>query len=141
MLNMKLFRRSDKNQTLKQKIGQKGEDLACLYLKTKGYQIIDRNYRKKWGEIDIVTKKSNNLYFFEVKTMTVIQESVIREIDVYLPEDNIHRNKLKRLFRTIESYLLEKKINDEMDWQLDVISVYLDKEGRELKLEHLRDVF
>ncbi len=54
--------------THKQKIGKLGEDLVCKDLKNKGYTLIERNYWKPWGEIDIVARKQGKLYFIEVKT-------------------------------------------------------------------------
>ena len=49
-----------------------GEDIAVNYLKKKGYKIIERNFRKGYGEIDIIALKKNVLVFVEVKTRTVI---------------------------------------------------------------------
>ena len=50
--------------------GNKGETLAAEYLQIKGYKILQRNYRSKWGEIDIVAKVNNIVIFVEVKTKT-----------------------------------------------------------------------
>lgn len=142
-----------KNKTEKQIIGQKGEDEAVKYLKAKGFYVLDRNYRKPWGELDIVAKKGEWLYFVEVKTVTrrvpETKSQIPRDFvsgnwgdDNYEPEDNIHPWKIKRLQRAINTYLLEKKINDEADWQVDAISVYLEKgSNKVLKIEHLRDIF
>ena len=126
-----------------QKIGQMGEDLACMFLKKRNYQIIDRNYRKPWGEIDIVAQKGNDLRFVEVKTVVRDFITVARETgndDDYEPEDNIHPWKRKRLRRIIETYLLDKKIDDEIDWQIDALSVYVNREGTLLKIEELEDI-
>ncbi|MEI6494444.1 MAG: YraN family protein [bacterium] len=134
--------------TDKQVIGNKGEEIAASWLKDRGHQMVDRNYRKKWGEIDIVCKKGDRLHFIEVKTVTrdfVKNLSYLKpeqgNQDDYEPEDNIHPWKLKRLSRAIQTYLLEKKINDEIDWQLDAVSVYLDRGGNLIKIELLEDVF
>jgi len=134
-----------KNKTEKQIIGQKGEDEAVKYLKDKSFSILDRNYRKPWGELDIVAQKGSCLYFVEVKTVT---RSFVVEIprglaswNDYEPEDNIHPWKIKRLSRAIETYLLEKKIDDEADWQIDSIAVYLNNKGEVLKIDHLEDIF
>ena len=131
--------------TEKQKVGAIGENLAEKYLKKNGFSILDRNYRKQWGEIDIVAKKGNRIYFVEVKTVTINNQKfnggVETKNDNYEPEDNIHPWKLKRLERAIETYLSEKNIDDEIDWQLDAISVYLDEKGELIKLDYLEDIF
>lgn len=139
-----------KNKTQKQIVGQKGEDEAVKYLKNKGFTVLDRNYLKPWGELDIVAKKGDWLYFVEVKTVTrqevfevglQVPRSPTSNPDSYEPEDNIHPWKIKRLSRAINTYLLEKKIDDEADWQIDSIAVYLNSRGELLKIEHLEDIF
>ena len=52
----------------KRKIGDLGENLCVKHLVKHGFKILDRNYQKKWGEIDIVAKKSGIIHFIEVKT-------------------------------------------------------------------------
>lgn len=127
--------------TDKQIVGQKGEDLGCIFLLKKGFSIKDRNYWKPWGEIDIIAENKGFWHFVEVKTVT--RESVSCEIpdqsDQYEPEDNIHPFKLKRLARTIETYLLEKGIDD-VNWQIDAVCVFLDYKGKLLKIKFLEDI-
>ena len=143
------MQQAPKNKTQKQITGQKGEDEAVKYLKNKGFSVLDRNYLKPWGELDIVAKKGDWLYFVEVKTVTRPLPEVgpqgargpTSSFDFYEPEDNIHPWKIKRLSRAIETYLLEKKIGDEAEWQVDSIAVYLNDRGETLKIEHLEDIF
>jgi putative endonuclease len=132
-----------KEPTEKQKIGKIGEDCACEYLKKCGYKIIDRNYLKKWGELDVVARKRDKVHFVEVKSVSrdISDDNVIRETqDEYRAEDNIHPWKLKRLGRAVQSYLLEKDISDDIDWQLDVVTVYIDMKKRLSKVFILEDV-
>ncbi|NOY35346.1 MAG: YraN family protein [bacterium] len=119
-------------QTEKQKIGQTGEDIACKFLMKQKYEILDRNYRKKWGEIDIVAKKDKKIYFVEVKTVSRVTN--------YLPEENVHPWKLKRLGRAIQTYLLEKKVSDETEWQFDVMAVFLDFNTRKARIRVVENV-
>ena len=121
--------------------GQLGESLALKFLQNKGFSLIEKNYRKPWGEIDIIVKNGSDLRFVEVKTVTTVQKVSRGTFDEYEPEDNIHPAKLKRLGRTIETYLLDKDISDDIDWQLDSIAVYLDQEGREIKIEWLENIY
>jgi|SRR3989344_4818083 len=123
-------------------VGKIGEDTACKYLKKHGFTIIERNYRKKWGEIDVVARKacptsggdmSYTLHFVEVKAVSGKKVG-------YEPEENVHPWKLKRLSRAIQTYLLERKIDEEQFWQIDVITVELDFDTRNAKVLMLEDV-
>ena len=57
------------NRTEKRKLGDIGENIACDFLKRRGFEIIERNYLRKWGEIDIVARKRNVIRFVEVKSV------------------------------------------------------------------------
>lgn len=118
--------------TEKRKTGDLGEELACRFLVKKGFDIVERNYLKKWGEIDIVALKDNKTYFIEVKTVRSVPGSDFR------PEDNVHANKLQRLARTIETYIAEKKITGE--YQCDLITVVLDFETKKAKVNRLEHI-
>jgi len=116
---------------------------VCKYLETKGFRVLERNYLRKWGEIDIVAEKGQLLSFIEVK-------SVSRENappaggqgsrETYRPEDNVHPAKLKRLHRVIQTYLLDRKVPDSREWRIDVACVYLDFSTRKAKVEMLENV-
>ncbi len=54
----------------KDRVGKRGEDIACRYLRGKGYKIIARNWRSLFGEIDIIARDGESLVFVEVKTRT-----------------------------------------------------------------------
>jgi len=130
-----------------QKLGEIGESIACQFLVKHGFTILERNYTKKWGEIDIVAKKGNILHFIEVKTGVSYEtpgnvsrktkESVSYE--TYRPEENVHPWKLRRLFRTIETYLAEKKIGN-TPWQIDIAVVKLDLLKRKGKVELIENI-
>ena len=121
----------------KQKIGQAGEDVACDFLKMAGFSILERNYTKKWGEIDIVGSKDGKLYFFEVKSTSVSGET---NINGYKPEDAMHPWKIKRLSRTIQTYLLDRRVPENMDWHFDVLVVFLNLEKRTAKVKRVENV-
>ena len=110
-------------KTEKQNIGNVGEDIAARFLMRHGYHIIDRNYWKTFGEIDIVCRKDGKVHFIEVKTVS--RETVSREtIDEHRAEDNMHPAKLRMVGKAIETYLLEKDIKEE--WGFHGIVVRLD---------------
>ncbi len=130
------------NLTEKRKTGNLGEDLACRYLEKKGFAIIERNYWKKWGEIDIVAKREGKTHFIEVKSVSCenLLDSVSKKhIDEYRPEDNVHQWKLQRLSRAIQSYLMERNVSGET-WQFDVIAVYIDKKNLVSRVTMLENI-
>ena len=128
-------------RTQKRAIGDLGEGIACRFLMKHKYRILDRNYSKKWGELDIIASKRGVLHFIEVKsTESTSLTNVYHETNSYRPEEHVHAWKLKRLWRTLESYLLEKKVSDETDWQIDVCIVYIDTINKKAKVEMLENV-
>lgn len=122
-------------------VGSYGEDIALSYLLRNGYILIGRNYLKKWGEIDIIVKKANHIHFVEVKTVTrETLRLVNHETNYFRPEDNVHPWKVKRLKRAIQSFLFEAKLSIELDWQFDLIVVYLEKGSDRYKLYFMDDL-
>jgi len=118
-------------QTSKQHIGETGEDIAVKHLVKHSFGILERNYRKKWGEIDIIAKKDDILHFIEVKTVNVSRET---QKQGYQPEENVHVWKRQRLARAIKTYLLENKVPDEIEWQVDVMAIFLDFKTRRARI-------
>ncbi len=121
-----------KEPTERQKTGQIGEDIACKWLEKQGYTVVERNYLKKWGEIDIIAHKNRKLHFIEVKSISRDLSDVthVTSSDDYRAEDNIHPWKLQRLGRAVQSYLLDRDVSDETDWQFDIITVHIDMSKR-----------
>jgi putative endonuclease len=127
-----------------QKKGELGEDLAERFLISRGFRIVERNYTRRFGEIDIIAEKSERIHFFEVKSVSyetskqsnsyiknVTHETFIR------PEENMHPKKLERLYRTIAVYLSYK---GQKDWQLDLLCVYIDKDNKTAKVKLLENI-
>lgn len=139
MFQMKIIKG---NERIGNQKGRLGEEIACKFLLGKGFRIIARNYRKKWGEIDIIAEKVNDLHFIEVKSVSreIRDQSVTHETDKYRAEDNVHRQKMKRLIRTIQSYILENKVSDETDWQFDVVAVHIDEEDKKAIVSIISDL-
>ena len=124
--------------TKKRKIGDFGENIVCNFLVKHGFIILDRNYHKKWGEIDIIAQKNKIVHFIEVKTVS-------RETS-YKPEENVHLWKLKRMSRAIQTYLIEKNSylpadkEGETEWQIDVAAVFLDLNNKKAKIRMTENV-
>jgi len=132
----------------KRKIGNTGEYLACHFLKKKGLKIKDKNYTKKWGELDIVaikkkgffSSKIEKIYFVEVKSVSCETKwgSDQQIIDNYLVSDNVHFRKVQRLKRIIQTYLMDKKVSSETKWQFDIVVVFLDLKDISIKDKNYR---
>ena len=125
-----------------QKTGEIGENIAVKFLMKHDFVVLDRNYTRKWGEIDIVAEKSGRLYFVEVKSVSKPNLEIVTHetLDQYHPEDNMHPWKLKRLSRTIQTYLLSKKIADEKEWQVDLLVVFLDINSKKARIKVVKDI-
>lgn len=125
--------------------GDFGEKIACMFLVKRGFRVVGRNYWKPWGEIDVVAKEDKKLRFIEVKTGVVTRETdnnVSREtgLHYFRPEEHVTREKISRLHRAIQTYLLEKKVSHETTYQIDVISVRLDLKDKTAKIDFIENV-
>lgn len=129
------------NRTEKRRLGDIGENIACEFLKRRGFEILDRNYLRKWGELDIVAKKGSKIHFVEVKTVSHeinSMEVTHGTLGSYRPEDNIHPWKLKRLSRVMQTYLLDKKLD--CDFQLDIVTVKMNMTTRKARVEIIENI-
>lgn len=95
-----------------QEIGKWGEQAAAEYLQTRGYQILDKNARTPFGEIDLVARLEAVTVFVEVKARTTRSFG--------LPEEAITPRKLAHMRASAEYYAAEHEIDC---WQLDVLAV------------------
>lgn len=106
--------------TQKSETGKLGEDLACEYLVSKKFTIIDRNFRKPWGELDIIAKSPDGvLVFIEVKTIRQCGNAAIN------PEENLTAAKLIKLQRTAMLYANSNSglIDDIKGWRIDLVAI------------------
>ncbi len=105
-------------------IGNLGEKVACEYLRRKGFLVVDRNVVRKTGEIDLIARKGECLYFVEVKTIVCDEfEHAKGSGNSYDPAFNLHAGKIRKVLRTSEWYVAN---NDwEGEWQVDGILVWL----------------
>lgn len=109
-------------------IGKSGEDLACKFLKQKGYKVLERNFRIRGGEIDIVALDSNTLVYVEVKTRTSHKFG--------LPEESVNYYKLKFLERAAKFYRSSRYNLPKLE-RIDVISIDLSRQNPQIK--HIRN--
>jgi len=100
----------------KKTTGKEGEILAVNYLKNKGYRIIETNYLKRSGEIDIIAvdPKYDEFVFIEVKTR--------KNLSFGYPEESVDEEKIQKIAETAENWLNDKNFEDP-EWRIDIISI------------------
>ena len=115
-----------------QEVGAKGEKLAVKFLKRKGYRIVQRNYRCKLGEIDIVAQQSGTIVFVEVKARQTQEFGP--------PQYAITAAKKKQISRVALWYIKDKKVT-EQTCRFDVIGITFSPESRKPRVEHIENAF
>jgi len=114
-----------------QRLGQKGEELATLFLQQKDYRIIIRNYRCKIGEIDIIASDEKTLVFIEVKTRS--------SHSFGSPTMAVTTKKQRQISRTAENYLAQNHLFD-TSARFDVIGITLPADGK-TEIDHIKNAF
>lgn len=118
----------------KRKFGDICEMLASKHLVKSGFKVFEKNYRKKWGEIDLIVGSENTIHFIEVKG------SIFNAKYEHKPEDNVHMWKRKRLWRAIQTWLGEHPEYEDFDWQVDIMAVFLDLNAKKAKIRWTKNV-
>ena len=127
----------------KKRVGNLGERIAVSYLIKKGYKILDKNYSPNFisgpqrGEIDIVAKKGDIISFVEVKALTKADRG---RASVIAPEDKVDFSKQRKIIKTAESWLMEKKIPFDSKWQVDVLSIKINLAAKRAKINYFFNV-
>ena len=112
-------------------VGNFGEELACQFLKRQGYKILERNYRIRGGEIDIVARDGEYLAFIEVKTRY--------SHDYGLPSESITYFKIKSLLKTALFYI--QKINwGDKGYRIDLVTVDFSNDPERPKIELIKNI-
>lgn len=113
-----------------QNLGKLGESIAVKHLVKHRYRIVEKNFRKPWGEIDIIATQKNVLVFVEVKALT---SSVI-----FKPEDHFTRQKTERLLRTCRLYT--ERLRQDTRWRIDLIAIEFKQNYSRCELRHIEGV-
>lgn len=117
----------------KRKFGDIGEITTRNFLAKNRFLILETNYKKPWGEIDIVAKKDGVVRFIEVKTSWYFPETS------FTPAIRVDWRKARKLKRICETYLFEKKLPEGQEWQIDVISVILNEDLSIHEINHIEN--
>ena len=120
-------------------IGKIGENITARFLIQNNFSVIERNYRTKYGEIDIIVKKDNVLRFIEVKSVKVRDFLNLKNLPIK-PEDNLTKKKCSKLIISIEIYLQHRTIPQNIKHQIDLACVYVNTETREGKVVLMENV-
>lgn len=110
-------------------LGVEGENLAVRHLEEDGYEIVERNYRWKKGELDIVCRKDGLLVIVEVKTRN---SSALGQ-----PYLAVSLAKQRQIIHVANQYVRERQVKEEV--RFDIFSIVLNE--RRIEMEHIRDAF
>lgn len=113
-------------------LGKFGEEKAQIFLKKKGYAILDVNFKNQWGELDIVAKEKKKIVFVEVKT--------IHQNQGFGPEDEVGWKKERQLRKMAQIYLGQKKIPLDAEQQIDIVAVEVNRQGEVAEIRHFENV-
>jgi putative endonuclease len=115
----------------KRKQGKQWEEVAEHYLTEKGYEIIERNFQKRCGEIDLIAsdKKNNEIVFVEVKAR--------KSSRFGYPEESVTPAKVKKIAATAYHWLAKNNMLDRL-WRIDIIALETGK--KELSISHLENI-
>ena len=118
--------------TQKAKVGTFGEDVAASFLSKKGYKILQRNFKARYGELDIIAIHNKTLVFIEVKTRTSLRFGT--------PEEAITPRKLHELVQTAQYYVI---LHPELPtlMRIDVIGIMMDEITEEVqRITHTENI-
>jgi putative endonuclease len=119
----------------RQGTGQRGEQLACEHLSRLGYEIVERNYRTRWGELDIIARTGTALVFCEVKTLRVTGRGD-------QPLEAVDPAKRRRVRKMAARWLVERRPRAYAEeLRFDAIGVTVDDADRLVALEHVEGAF
>jgi len=113
-------------------LGQEGERIAARHLQKQGYRIIERNFRTRFGEIDLIAQKGSLLAFIEVKAR-------IGNEDFGQAEWPITKRKIAQVKRMAEVYLVKKQ-PDYQNLRIDAITIIISPEGEIISLKHWKNL-
>jgi putative endonuclease len=123
------------NSDVRQRLGRLGEDLAARHLERRGFRIVERNYRTRWGELDIIAFDGHTLTFCEVKTRRLRDDG--RD-----PLEAVRGSKRSRIRKMAGLWLIERTERPYADeLRFDAIGVTFNLSGKLMRIEHLEGAF
>lgn len=113
-------------------IGDYGEDIGITLLKEKGYYILDRNFRNKYGEIDVICKFKDMIIFVEIKSRY--------NSSFGKPSEAVTYSKQKKIINICKYYIYKNKLFN-YNCRFDVIEIYFNTKNDLSNIIHIEDAF
>lgn len=110
-------------------LGDLGERIACEYLVKKGFNILGKNYRITFGEIDIIAKHKETIHFVEVKT-------IIANDNGFFPEEHVNYKKERKLCHMAQIWLQKNNLEQDIAYQIDIVGILVNRATRIAKLHY-----
>jgi len=107
-------------------LGRFGETVAEGFLRRQGYEIVERNWRCRQGELDLVARQGGDWVIVEVRTR--------RGVTCGTPEESLTPAKQRHLLRAAAAFFQERGLDD-VSWRIDLVAVELDRTGRPVRVE------
>ena len=120
-------------------IGRSGEDITATFLMKHGFTVLERNYRTKVGEIDIVALKNTKLHFVEVKSVSVPDISNIQHI-LISPTEHLTDAKWSNIVKSVEVYQHHRHTDSKTHLQIDLACVYIQEDIRQGRVEIIQNI-
>ncbi len=125
----------------KSEVGKSGEEITCGYLVQNQWKILERNYRRKSDEIDIIAKSPDGtLVFCEVKSFATGE--VYDVLNQLTPEDNLTAAKFRKISRTCEFFARQhpELVDEDKGWRIDLIAVDIGNDGKARDIRHYENI-
>lgn len=118
----------------RKEFGYFAENIAGRYLESKGYSVVERNYLKPWGEIDIVAREGDVTVFVEVKA------NMREYAGEFNPESRVDDRKMSALIKTAMLYMEYEAKSVESEWRIDIVSVTVNEIAQNAKIRHFKNI-
>ena len=118
-------------QTARQVLGAAGEQLARRHLEQRGYRFVAANWRRPYGELDLIMRDGDVLVFVEVKTRSGER--------LFTAEESLTAAQARRLLRGAQSFLAERENFANLFWRIDLVAITLTPTGVVSRLTHIVD--
>lgn len=123
------------------KTGDFGEKIAVKFLKNKGFFVLETNYRRPCGELDIVAKNKGIVSFVEVKTVSHETKHDLEhslQHNAWRPEELVRQFKLHQIAKTLQVWIAENQYGGE--WNIDVVAIHMAPREKYAVVDHIENI-